>query len=69
MRWVCSNCGADAYFDGRCGDGPVLICRCRNGEYINDGRGGYTLPINNARPIQTSDGMGSNDEHCNMLRD
>lgn len=25
-RYVCSYCGAEAYYDGRCGDGPVLVC-------------------------------------------
>jgi hypothetical protein len=27
-NYVCSYCGAAAYYDGRCGDGPVLMCGC-----------------------------------------
>ena len=26
--YVCSLCGAGAYHDGRCGDGPILMCGC-----------------------------------------
>jgi hypothetical protein len=26
-NFVCSYCGAEAYYDGRCGDGPILVCR------------------------------------------
>lgn len=41
--YSCSNCGAEAYYDGRCGDGPILVCGCdkRGRRWINDGRGGY----------------------------
>lgn len=39
--YVCSRCGAGAYYDGRCGDGPVLMCGCDQGRWIDDGRGGY----------------------------
>jgi hypothetical protein len=24
--YVCSKCGKDAYFDGRMGDDPILMC-------------------------------------------
>lgn len=52
MSYVCSNCGAPAYNDGRCGDGPVLICNCvKKGKFINDGRGGYYIYPNNPQPI------------------
>jgi len=27
-NYVCSYCGKGAYYDGRCGDGPVLMCGC-----------------------------------------
>lgn len=40
-NYVCSRCGAGAYYDGRCGDGPILMCGCDKGQWINDGRGGY----------------------------
>jgi hypothetical protein len=40
--YVCSICGAAAYYDGRCGDGPVLTCGCdRSYGWVDDGRGGY----------------------------
>jgi hypothetical protein len=26
--YVCSTCGASAYYDGRMGDGPILMCGC-----------------------------------------
>ena len=26
MDYVCSKCGKDAYYDGRCGDGAILMC-------------------------------------------
>lgn len=40
-NYVCSRCGAGAYYDGRCGDGPILMCGCDKGRWIDDGRGGY----------------------------
>lgn len=43
-NYVCSHCGVGAMYDGRCGDGPVLVCGCDKGEWINDGRGGYHYP-------------------------
>lgn len=27
-EYVCSRCGASCYYDGRCGDGPILTCGC-----------------------------------------
>ena len=51
MNYICSNCGAPAHFDGRCGDGPVLVCECRNlGKQVDDGRGGWWQPL--AYPIK-----------------
>ncbi len=39
--YVCNRCGAAAYYDGRCGDGPVLICGCdKRGRSYIDTRGG-----------------------------
>lgn len=55
---VCSNCGAKASYDGRCGDGPYLTCRCvseENSMWIDDGRGGYPIYRNDARPIPVSE--------------
>lgn len=31
-KWVCSNCQVPCYFDGRCGDGPILTCSCNEVE-------------------------------------
>lgn len=51
-KYVCSNCGAGCYYDGRCGDGPILYCECsRQGTWYNDGRGGYMIYPNDARPV------------------
>lgn len=53
-NYVCSQCGAPAYYDGRCGDGPVLMCECvsqRNTRWIDDGRGGYAIYRGNPEPI------------------
>lgn len=52
MRYVCSNCGEPCYYDGRCGDDPVLICDCIKESYwINDRIGGYFVYKNNAHPV------------------
>lgn len=58
MDYVCSLCGEAAYYDGRCGDGPVLMCGCdKSGEYVDEGpRGGYYTNPKNARPIQGDSG-------------
>lgn len=54
-NYVCSNCGAAAYYDGRCGDGPVLTCGCdkRGRRRVNEGSLGdwYTNP-SGAQPVE-----------------
>lgn len=54
-NYVCSNCGAAAYYDGRCGDGPVLTCGCdkRGRRRVNEGSRGdwYTNP-SGAHPVE-----------------
>ena len=41
MEYVCNKCGKDAYFDGRCGDGLILVCGCdKKGEPQFDARAG-----------------------------
>lgn len=52
MKYVCSNCGKECYYDGRCGDGPVLFCDCtKNSYWVNDRCGGYITYKNDAHPI------------------
>lgn len=54
-EYKCSHCGSPAFYDGRCGDGPVLICVCvseQNTRWINDGRGGYQINRFNAVPVK-----------------
>lgn len=41
----CNKCGATAYYDGRCGDGPILMCGCDKSEY--SGRDPYDLSHRN----------------------
>ncbi len=55
--YVCSRCGAKAFYDGRCGDGPVLMCGCdRKGSvYVQDGRGGYWTNPTQAQPVKEDD--------------
>lgn len=53
-NYVCSRCGSGAYYDGRCGDGPVLMCKCV-GTWVDDGRGGYMHPRGNAKAIPEED--------------
>lgn len=55
-NYVCSNCGVPCYYDGRCGDGPILYCECvKRGIYVNEGsRGGYMIYPNNAHPVHIS---------------
>ncbi len=37
-EYICNKCGKEAFYDGRCGDGPILICGCdKIGSYY-DGR-------------------------------
>jgi len=55
-QYCCSNCGAEAYYDGRCGDGPILMCNCdRRGRWIDDGRGGYYENPSNARAVASNE--------------
>lgn len=30
--WRCSKCGVSCFYDGRCGDGPILMCDCNAAE-------------------------------------
>lgn len=49
--FICNKCGSAAYFDGRMGDGPVLMCGCdESGQFVDDGKGGYY--INDAKPVE-----------------
>lgn len=53
--YVCSKCGASCYFDGRCGDGPILTCGCdKQGEPQYDSRMGSVDVYYNsdARPVE-----------------
>jgi hypothetical protein len=62
-NYVCSNCGAAAYYDGRCGDGPVLMCGCdkRGRRYVNEGsRGGYYTNPSGATPVEGEAYTGDN---------
>ena len=39
--YTCSKCGVSCYYDGRCGDGPILMCDCNAAEdayWANDRR-------------------------------
>lgn len=53
-QYCCSSCGKPAFHDGRCGDGPILMCRCdeRGRQWIDDGRGGYWSNPTNAKPVE-----------------
>ncbi len=53
--YACSVCGAEAYHDGRMGDGPILMCGCdkRGSRWVNDGRGGYRTNPSGAEPVPT----------------
>lgn len=55
----CSNCGSVCGYDGRCGDGPYLVCSCasqENSYWVSEGsRGGYTAYVNGAHPIRASE--------------
>jgi hypothetical protein len=51
-NYICSRCGAAAYYDGRMGDSPVLMCNCDKGRWIDEGsRGGYYDNPTGAVPI------------------
>jgi len=66
--YVCSNCGAAAYYDGRCGDGPVLMCGCdkRGRRKVNEGSRGvwYTNP-SGAHPVEGDTYQGDYDDDFN----
>jgi len=52
-QYYCNRCGAAAYYDGRCGDGPILTCGCsESGTWVDDGRGGYWSNPDNAQPVE-----------------
>lgn len=54
-NYVCSNCGSPCGEDSRMGSLDVyLACECgspKNSRWINDGRGGYTVYLNDAQPV------------------
>lgn len=56
---VCSNCGQMCAEDTRGGSRDVYImCECRdskNTRWYDDGRGGYEIYLNDARPILARD--------------
>jgi len=55
MIYVCSSCGEEAYYDGRCGDGPILMCGCdkRSGQTVDEGsRGSYQTNPSGAKPVE-----------------
>lgn len=36
-KYRCNHCGREAYYDGRCGDGPVAMCDCHKWATNADG--------------------------------
>lgn len=63
-QYSCSVCGAEAYYDGRCGDGPVLTCGCnrRGRRYVDEGsRGGYYTNPSRAEPVEEYEGDDGGD--------
>jgi hypothetical protein len=56
--YYCSVCGAKAFYDGRCGDGPVLVCGCdrKRSRWVNDRGGGYWTNPTGARPVSDNEG-------------
>lgn len=53
-NYCCNICGAAAYYDGRCGDGPILMCGCDKigSEYVPDRCGGYHTNPTGAKPVR-----------------
>lgn len=55
MDYLCSNCGAKCGQDSRMGSLDVyLLCKCASQEnttWIDDGRGGYPIYLNGAKPL------------------
>lgn len=58
QQYECSECGAAAYYDGRCGDGPILVCGCdKRGPKMYDGRmGDGVITMSNAKPVLKDNG-------------
>lgn len=58
-NYVCSNCGSPCGSDARMGSLDVyLMCECaspKNTQWVNDGRGGYSVYLNDAHPVQKGD--------------
>jgi len=55
-NYTCSRCGASCYYDGRCGDGPIMTCGCdKMGMGVSDGRDTW-YPESNAHPVEGSRG-------------
>lgn len=51
-NYACPICGTPAYYDGRCGDGPILVCKCRHrGPAVRDRDGGTYYP-NAPQPVE-----------------
>lgn len=63
--YSCSNCGAAAFHDGRCGDGPILMCGCdkRGARWVNDGRGGYYTNPSGAEPVPSQENIAGYDPY------
>lgn len=60
-NYKCSICGKAAYYDGRCGDGPVLMCGCdrAGSRWVDDGRGGFWTNPTGAKPVDAKDDFRS----------
>lgn len=67
-KYVCSYCGAAAYYDGRCGDGPVLVCGCDRVRRLKDRIGHADIPTTGARAIPAEEfGSGAGGYPDNWL--
>lgn len=60
--YVCSVCGTPCGQDSRMGSLDVyLVCSCsepRNRVWVDDGRGGYDVTLNGAKPVRVQDFQG-----------
>jgi len=69
--WACSECGEWAYYDGRCGDPPVLLCGCdQKGPVIEDSRSGSIsqyYPAATAQPIKVGPNYRSPSQKRNSV--
>jgi hypothetical protein len=47
-------CGASAYYDGRCGDGPILMCGCDKQKkwYVDEKTGKAVIVDSPAQPVR-----------------